>query len=286
MDENRKKIMLVDDNQSDLLQGKQILKDLYEVYPLPSVDKLFSFLKQITPDLILLDIQMPGFDGYEAIKRLKAVSIYKRIPVIFLTASQDEESIQKGLGLGAVDFITKPFNASYLIARIEKCFFDMEHKDAHETNVTAPEASDGAGAAPEKKKQPPDAKPVILAVDDSPDILKTVHSILRDLYKVYTLPKPEKLEDILRDVTPDLFLLDYKMPGMSGFDLIPVIREHKDHAETPIIFLTSEGTLDHLTAAVGLGACDFIVKPFNRDVLHEKVDKHINANEHHHGRDA
>ena len=116
-------------------------------------------------------------------------------------------------------------------------------------------------------------KPCVLAVDDAPDILKSVFYELRDLYTVFTLPKPEMLESFLMKTTPDLFLLDYNMPVLSGFDLIPIIRRFKKHEQTPIIFLTSEGTIDNLSAAVALGASDFIVKPFNPDILREKIAK-------------
>lgn len=116
---------------------------------------------------------------------------------------------------------------------------------------------------------------VILAVDDSPAILQSVSAVLSGEYKVYTLTKPEELEKVLQKLTPDLFLLDYKMPGISGFDLVPIIRGYAEHRDTPIIFLTSEGTVDNVTAALTLGASDFAVKPFKVDLLREKIAKHI-----------
>jgi len=119
------------------------------------------------------------------------------------------------------------------------------------------------------------SKPVIIAVDDSPAILKAVSSVLDGEYKVFTLSKPAELEKVLLKINPDLFLLDYKMPEISGFDLIPVIRGFEEHKDTPIIFLTSEGTVDNVTAAMALGACDFVVKPFKPDVLRGKILKHI-----------
>ena len=117
--------------------------------------------------------------------------------------------------------------------------------------------------------------PVILAVDDSPVILKSVWSILKDDYKVLTLPKPTEIEKILQKQDPDLFLLDYMMPEMNGFDLIPIIRSYDKHKNTPIIFLTSEGSIDNVTSALALGAKDYIVKPFRPETLREKVGKHI-----------
>jgi len=115
----------------------------------------------------------------------------------------------------------------------------------------------------------------ILAVDDSSVILRTITSVLSAFYKIYTLAKPTMLEKILQQITPDLFLLDYKMPELSGFDLIPIIRSFKEHEDTPIIFLTSEGTVENLSAAIMLGACDFVVKPVRPEILREKIASHI-----------
>ena len=115
----------------------------------------------------------------------------------------------------------------------------------------------------------------ILAVDDAPVTLKIISSVLGNDYKVYGMTDPRMLEAFLRQITPELFILDYKMPELSGFDLVPIIRSFEDHKTTPIIFLTSMGTMDHISAAVKLGACDFIVKPFNAEILKEKVAKHI-----------
>lgn len=118
-------------------------------------------------------------------------------------------------------------------------------------------------------------KPLILAVDDSPVILQSVSSVLSSEYKVFTLPKPTELVRVLQRLTPDLFIIDYKMPELNGFELIPIIRSFAEHKTTPIVFLTSEGTFDNVTAALALGASDFIVKPFNPDILREKVAKYI-----------
>jgi putative two-component system response regulator len=115
----------------------------------------------------------------------------------------------------------------------------------------------------------------ILAVDDDPIIIETISSLLGNEYKVFGMTNQTMLEKFLQQVIPDLFLLDYKMPGRSGFELIPIIRSFEDHKDTPIIFLTSMGTVDHVSAAAALGACDFIVKPFKDNMLREKVAKHI-----------
>ncbi|MCL2305575.1 MAG: response regulator [Planctomycetaceae bacterium] len=118
MENIRPTIILVDDNPANLVQGKNILKTFYKVFPAPSAAKLFETLENVLPDLILLDIVMPEMDGFEAIKILKADARFASIPVIFLTAVNDEKSELEGLDLGAVDYISKPFSAPLLLKRI------------------------------------------------------------------------------------------------------------------------------------------------------------------------
>jgi putative two-component system response regulator len=118
-------------------------------------------------------------------------------------------------------------------------------------------------------------KPVILAVDDSPDILKMIYTVLYEKYKVYTLPQPRRLKEFLQNIKPDLFLLDYRMPSVTGLDLIPMIRSFPRHKDTPIVFLTSDGRFDIISAAVGAGVCDYILKPFDKEMLQQKIAQHI-----------
>ncbi|MCL2010474.1 MAG: response regulator [Synergistaceae bacterium] len=119
------------------------------------------------------------------------------------------------------------------------------------------------------------SKPLILAIDDAVIMLETIIAALGTDYKVYGMADPMKLEKVLQNLTPDLFLLDYNMPGRGGPELVPVIRSFEKHKDTPIIFVTSMRTFDHLSAAVALGACDFVAKPIKPDILREKVAKHI-----------
>jgi len=116
---DRKVIMFVDDNPTNLVAGKEILKNLYKVYPIPSGRILFDLLGNVTPDMILLDIEMPVMDGFEVIEKLKENPDWEKIPVVFLTAASDEASERKGLDLGAVDYVSKPFSTSLLLKRIE-----------------------------------------------------------------------------------------------------------------------------------------------------------------------
>ncbi|OFX27716.1 MAG: hypothetical protein A2033_02955 [Bacteroidetes bacterium GWA2_31_9] len=112
-------ILIVDDT----LQNIQVLGNIlyekgYSVSIATSGMETLRYVKNTIPDLILLDIQMPEMDGFEVCKILKSSSKTKDIPIIFLTAEAETETIVHGFELGAVDYITKPFNSAELIARV------------------------------------------------------------------------------------------------------------------------------------------------------------------------
>jgi len=119
MADHRETIIMVDDDMTNLTIAQNSLAEKYNIATVPSGEKLFRILEKITPDLILLDIEMPDMDGYSVIKELKSNRNTAHIPVIFLTGKIDPESEIKGLNLGAVDYITKPFSRELLIQRIE-----------------------------------------------------------------------------------------------------------------------------------------------------------------------
>jgi len=123
----KKLIMIVDDDATNLLKGKEALRGTYDVMTVDGGARALELLEKKSPDLILLDIDMPEPDGYEVIKRIKANSATARIPVIFLTALSADENEYEGLSLGAADYITKPFNELILQKRIETHLSLAEH---------------------------------------------------------------------------------------------------------------------------------------------------------------
>ncbi|MCB1189125.1 MAG: hybrid sensor histidine kinase/response regulator [Leptospiraceae bacterium] len=112
-------ILMVDDNLQNLQVLGNTLRD-HGFIPIAAVNGIeaLEFVKRKIPDLILLDIMMPGMDGFEVCKKLKEDPFTQEIPIIFLTALSETESVVKGFELGAVDYITKPFNKKELITRV------------------------------------------------------------------------------------------------------------------------------------------------------------------------
>lgn len=113
-------VLIVDDERDNVMLIGELLKKEYHIKIANNGEKAIDIAQSTTPpDLVLLDIMMMGMDGYEVCRQLKNHPITAEIPVIFLTVKNDVTDESRGLGLGAVDYITKPISAAILMARVK-----------------------------------------------------------------------------------------------------------------------------------------------------------------------
>lgn len=130
MDAQKFKILIVDDNPKNLqVLGNLLEKQQYNVEYALSGKEALEWVNSDQFDLILLDIMMPGMDGYEVCETIRKDEQYQDIPIIFLTAKTDKESIVKGFELNAQDYVSKPFDTAELLARINT---HLELKDSRD----------------------------------------------------------------------------------------------------------------------------------------------------------
>ena len=116
---DRSVILVVDDTPENLQLMSALLRDHYKVQVASSGEKALKLMAGgVLPDLVLLDILMPGMDGYEVCRRMRDDPRMRQVPVIFVTAKSDSEDEEQGLDLGAVDYITKPISPAITLARI------------------------------------------------------------------------------------------------------------------------------------------------------------------------
>jgi sigma-B regulation protein RsbU (phosphoserine phosphatase) len=123
------RLMVVDDTEANIDILLETLADDYKLVVATDGESAIEDIKKSPPDLILLDIMMPGMDGYEVCQKLKEMEITRNIPVIFLTALKEEGDEARGLGLGAVDYITKPFNPELVKARVRNHLDLKRHRN-------------------------------------------------------------------------------------------------------------------------------------------------------------
>lgn len=111
------KVLIIDDSAFAVKVLEDILKDTYEVHSAASGSEGLALARKEQPSLILLDIEMPGMDGFEVLKELKEAEMTKEIPVIFLTGVIDSAYEERGFLNGAVDYIVKPYNSNVVKVR-------------------------------------------------------------------------------------------------------------------------------------------------------------------------
>jgi adenylate cyclase len=118
--QDRKLVLIVDDTPTNVAVVSGVLKDIFRTKVATNGEKALAIATgSERPDLILLDVMMPGMDGYEVCRRLKANPDTQDIPVIFLTAKTEEVDEEKGFDVGAVDYIHKPFSGPIVLARVK-----------------------------------------------------------------------------------------------------------------------------------------------------------------------
>jgi two-component system sensor histidine kinase/response regulator len=122
--------LIVDDNSKNIqLLASVLTNNNYEIEYALNGEKALEWLKEITFDLILLDIMMPEMDGFETCRKIKEIPAKNEIPIIFLTANTDIESVTNAFDIGGVDYITKPFNEKELLARVKTHLELKDNKD-------------------------------------------------------------------------------------------------------------------------------------------------------------
>ncbi|MCH4886847.1 response regulator [Acidaminobacter sp. JC074] len=131
----RQTILIVDDTEENIDILVDVLSDEYKLMVALEGNRALDLVKHNQPDLILLDVMMPGLDGYEVCKRLKESSLSKRIPVVFLTALSDDHDEKYGIDLGAVDYVKKPFNPMIVKSRVQNIMQAKKYQDRLEELV-------------------------------------------------------------------------------------------------------------------------------------------------------
>jgi two-component system phosphate regulon response regulator PhoB len=193
---------------------------------------------------------LPGLSGIELIKRLRARPETSALPVIMLTARSDETERLRGLRTGADDYIVKPFSVSELRARIRVLL-----------RRTARPASNSLRAAPH----------ILIAEDDKPlaDVLRIQFEA--EGYVVESFGRGDEAYRQLQENPPDLAIIDWMLPGLSGIDLIKRLRMQPETEALPVIMLTARSGENDVVRALVTGADDYVVKPFHKPELLARV---------------
>lgn len=249
-------ILIIDDDVSLLQQLQASLSDLADVRVGRRAADVQRLCRQAAPDLLLLDLRLDDGDGLQLLEQLRADASLADIPVMFLTSEHAASQRVRGYDLDVVDWLIKPIDAARLRLRVQKAL-DRAHTPAMPT--LSPQGSDTAVVD-------------VLAVDDDPIILDALANALTDasLRLSKATYAAQALEAVVRRV-PGLVLLDIGLPGADGFQLAEQLQAIPAMVDVPIIFVTQYGDFESEDRALGMGAFDYVSKPFLPSVLRARV---------------
>ena len=223
------------------------------------------------PDIILLDVMMPGMDGFEVCRRLKENRKTMHIPVVMVTALSDTTDRVRGLQNGADDFLTKPVNDIALFARVRslvrlKMMMDewrMRQNTSGELGVLsaqvveADEMADGAR---------------ILVVEDSPvDLDRVVGTLDAGGDTVASAENTKDGLDAALTNEHELIVVSLTLLEEDGLRLCSHLRSHEQTRQTPILLLADDGDMQRVAKGLELGANDYLLKPIDRNELMARV---------------
>ena len=273
------RILAVDDDPKALGTLETYLKGAgLDVLTAMSGEQALSAVRRSSPDIVLLDLGMPGMSGREVLRELKARKETSDIPVIIVTSLDQMAEREKAIHEGADDFLTKPIERRELLMRVRTLLRVRHlHRDLERTlgSLHELEASRYAdGAAHDLLKGPPSRPPLatILIVEDELLERAIYADLLRDHgYTVLTVPTAHQALELLRFQEVDVILVDLVLPGMSGPELIERLKTVTP--DTPVIVVTGHPSSHNAVTALRLGAFDFIVKGFKNEVMLHAVKR-------------
>ena len=259
--EDKVSILVVDDRPENLMALEAVLNDLD--LNLVKAGSGEEALRQVLSQefaMILLDVKMPGMDGFETATQIRKCKQSSKTPIIFVTAAYETKAdISRGYSLGAVDYIIKPFSQDQISAKV-KVYVDLfkQHTVLKKELQTIAEVEE---------------KINILLVDDHPENLIAMAESLAVLGEnLFSAHSGKKALSLILKHDFSLLIIDVNMPDMDGFELATLIKQRKQMSQVPIIFVSAiQQAMEDVSRGYSLGAVDYIFTPYEPDILRSKV---------------
>lgn len=267
------RILIVDDEPLNVkLLASKLDGSKYEILQAYGGIEALEKVEKKSPDLILLDVMMPDMDGYEVTTRLKNDPKTANIPIIMVTALDGSEDKIQGLEAGAEEFLSKPVNATELLARINSMLRLKRYREQLAIRTQSGEyfavTEDQKGALQAKE-----SLPCVLLVEDNEQDIKLIQNYLHG--QPYHIMLAKNGEDAIYLATQkkiDLVLLDILLPGMDGFETCNCLKEMDETSNIQIVLITNLSDLESKIKGVEMGADDFLVKPINSKELLVRIN--------------
>jgi len=255
-----KTILLVEDSEPAIIQMKDILEERgYHLLVAHDGGQALEIIAKTIPDAMILDLMMPGIDGFEVLKTLREAEPTAYIPVLILTAKHITKEELKFL---------KRNNIHELIQKGDVNRIDLQNAVA---SMVFPEPVETLKIEPVLPIIT--GKPVVLVVEDNPDNLLTVKAVLADDYIVIEATDGVSGIEMAKIHRPDLILMDIGLPGMDGIEAFKVIRKDIKLEHIPVIALTASAMTFDREAILASGVDAYIPKPIDEKVFFNTINE-------------
>ncbi|MEC9345363.1 MAG: PleD family two-component system response regulator [Pseudomonadota bacterium] len=254
------RVLVVDDVAPNvrILEAK-LSSEYYQVSTASSGPEALAQVERENPDIILLDVMMPGMDGFEVCRRLKANPAVSHIPVVMVTALSDVSDRVQGLEAGADDFLTKPVNDLALFSRVRSL---VRLKMTMDELKLRREAGERFGMAVNAAEMTAEGAYVLAIVENGSDI-RQVRRHMDPRFDVRFEADGAAALDSMRTRTPDLVVLSLDHRGLDALRLTAAIRNIEGARHTPIMIIGEETDSERVAKALELGVTDYILRPID-----------------------
>jgi CheY-like chemotaxis protein len=247
-DSSTKTLLMVEDSEPAVIQIRDLLEESgYTIRVARNAKEAFGIIEDVIPDAMVLDLMMPGIDGFELLHTLREAEATAHIPVLILTA--------KHITKDELKFLTK----NNIHQLIQKGDVNKDELKKAVASMLYPETK--AKKAKRFEPQPNQRKPLVLAVEDNPDNMITVKALLEDHFRVLEAVDGREGIEMAKQFVPDLILMDIALPGIDGIQAFKVIRELPALQNIPVIALTASAMTQDREGILAQGFDAFIPKP-------------------------
>ncbi|HYM17329.1 MAG TPA: PleD family two-component system response regulator [Micropepsaceae bacterium] len=264
------RVLVVDDILSNvkLLEAK-LAAEYFEVLTASNGEQALARVNADLPDIILLDVMMPGMDGFEVCRRIKSNTKTTHIPIIMVTALDQPTDRVAGLDAGADDFLTKPVDDTALFARVRSL---VRLKTMTDELRMREETGHNMGLADAGEMLlEPDPSGRILIVEDRPESVAWFKASLEPKNNLVDVSGFDEALVLARGGDFDLIVVSLGIRAFDGLRLCSHLRSIPEARNTPILVLVSDGENRKLTQAIDMGVNDYLMRPVDRNELLARV---------------
>jgi len=264
------RVLVVDDILSNvkLLEAK-LSAEYFEVVSAFNGLECLAKMEEHLPDIVLLDVMMPGMDGFEVARRIKSNPAMAHVPVVMVTALDQPSDRVAGLEAGADDFLTKPVDDAALFSRVRSLVRLKLMTDELRMRETTGQSMGLLDPAQTLIDADPSGR--ILVIEDRPESVAWFQSALEPANEVSAVDSFEEAVVRVRGGDYDLIVVSLGLRGFDGLRLCSQLRSLPEGRNVPILVLVSEGDRRKLNQALEMGVNDYLTRPVDKNELIARV---------------